>query len=75
MTKGERDPMQARLHIIWGREVPCKHCISQGEERSHARIAYQKGEKRSSTKVEKYEDHWQREDEMKTRRQDDRGRY
>ena len=62
MTKGERDPMQARLHIIWGEEVPSKHCISQEEEKSHAKLAFLEGEKRSSTKGKKCEGHWQRED-------------
>ena len=48
--KGGERSHASKMHIICGREVPCKHCTSQGEERSHVRIAYIKGEKRSSTK-------------------------
>jgi len=60
--KGVEISHASKMHIIWGRKSPCKNCILEGEEKV-------------KRQVEKYEDHWQRDDEVKTRRQGDRGRY
>ena len=43
MTKGERNPMQARCITYEGEKSPSKHCILQGEEKNGEK--YQNGEK------------------------------